>query len=221
MFISNNELRLTYSLLDAIEENNLGENWNLVIHCKEGTTYEALRPLVSINFRMSVEIVTGVLGKVEYEGLIESADVALIPYTDTSHIGAGSGKAMDALGLGIPIIALEGSHACEKGCKVKGCFPFKDENPFSIIQALKSYSASGFMEQESQYFRKVELQQRVEMEMGVESSLGKLFSNFSTQSSSVPSSGPYMILVVYWFAVSRIQMLLSWKKRRQNIISVF
>lgn len=212
MFISENEIQITKSFLNLVEESKLGEELNLVVHCKGSISYEALEPFANPNCRQSIEIVTGYLEKEEYEGLIESSDVALISYLDLAHIGAGSGKAMDALGLGVPIIALEGSHACQMGCAVGGCFPFKDGSATSMIRAIQSYIANDALGDEQDFSRNIKLQQRVNREMGVESSLIKLFSNFRSHSSNSFPSGLYPALIGYWFLVSRYQIFQLWRR---------
>lgn len=212
LFISKNEINLTNTLITLIQESNLCNELDLVIHCKDPSTFISIKTANSISSRLNLEVLEGFLEKDEYEGLIKSSQVALIPYLDSAHVGAGSGKAMDALGLGVPIIAIKGSHACVKGCSVGGCFPFSVGTPDSIMEAIQSYFSSNYYKEKSNSSVKIELQQKVNIEMGVEASLKKLFSTFYSQNSKPAPIWQYLILVGYWFLASRYQKLQSWRK---------
>lgn len=213
VFISKNEFALMQSFVDTFILSDLIDVWDLVIHCKEKSTYESLASSIPANLTKKIQLITGFLDKLDYEALINSASVALIPYTDISHTEAGSGKAMDALGLGVPIIALEGSHACEMGCRVGACFPFEDSNASSIIQAIEAYSVDVLTQQGSMHLRNVELQLIVKREMGVQASLKKIFLRVSPQSASDSLSTRYFGLIAYWLAISQAHRFISWRKR--------
>lgn len=213
VFISKNELILMQSFIDSFILSDFIDKWDLVIHCKEISTYESLASSIPADSKGKIQLITGFLDKLDYEALIYSASVALIPYTDISHNVAGSGKAMDALGLGIPIIALKGSHACEMGCRVGACFPFEDSSVFSIMQALEAYSVNVLTHHESMHLRKLELQRMVKKEMGVQASLEKIFLRVAPQSASRPLRTRYFGLVAYWLVIYQAQLFISWRKR--------
>ena len=121
-----------------------------------------------------VNIVGGTLSESNYIDLICSNHVTLFPYTDAMHFLNGSGRVIDSLILGRPVILNSKSGSCLHAKKVNACFTFDGVDPASVLEAIEDFKTSSFFNIKSSSMYRNELKSVAANEFSVGGLLRKI-----------------------------------------------
>ena len=196
------------------------QNWKIDVHFKNLSDYQNIQEVTSRSNMSDVSLSHGYLDEESYSKKFEDSAVVLIPYKDQLHMYSGSGKAMDSLGHGLPIIALRGTHACEIACKVNACFPLENVTAIDIVAALGKIDSSEAITRKSVFRSRI--RENAFAFLSPESSLREIVTTFN---SEYPISQPMKRelltkLSFLWFLISvgtKIKKFLQDKFRRFTI----
>ena len=152
-----------------------------------------------------VNIVAGTLSESNYIELINSNDVTLFPYTDAMHFLNGSGRVIDSLILGKPVILSSESGSCVHAKKVNACFTFHGVGPASVLEAIEEFKASPFFSEKSSSLYQDKLKSAAAIEFSVGGLLKKVtFKSNERMSKYVEVRPPHKL--IYFFIILEFQI---------------
>ena len=161
------------------------QNWKIDVHFKNLSDYQNIQEETSKSNLSDISLSYGYLDEESYSKKFEDSAAVLIPYKDQLHMHSGSGKAMDSLGHGLPIIALMGTHACEIACKVSACFPLESVTAIDIVAAIGKINSSEAITRKSVYRSRI--RENASTFLSPDSSLREIVATFN---SELPISQP-------------------------------
>ena len=145
----------------------------ITVHTKNSIDDSVMISYLSLENIKGINLVTGTLSDDSYKKLIRQNDVTLFPYSDEMHFSTGSGRVIDSLVLGRPVILNSESGSCLHANKVNACFTFDGISPSSLLEAIEKFQLSPFFAVNS---AKKE-QDNLESAAGIEFSIGGMLGN--------------------------------------------
>ena len=154
-----------------------------------------------------VNIVSGTLSEPNYMNLICSNDLTLFPYIDAMHFLNGSGRVIDSLILGRPVILNSESGSCLHAKKVNACFTFDRVDPASVLEAIEDFKASPFFNIESSSMYRDELKSAAAIEFSVGGLLKRVIIESNERMSNYSISRRPHTLIFYVIA---LELEITW-----------
>lgn len=193
------------------------QNWQIDVHFKNYSDYQNVKDATNRSNDSDVSLSYGYLDEENYSKKFEDSAAVLIPYEDQLHMHSGSGKAMDSLGHGVPIIALRGTHSCEIACKVGACFTLESVTAIDIVSAVSLINSSEAITRKSVFRSKI--RKNAFTFLSPESSLREIVSTFDSETAvSRPMKRKlFAKLSFLWFLIfigTRLKKLLRVLLRR-------
>jgi hypothetical protein len=195
------DLEVIKQLLDHGVNRGDVQNWIIDVHCKNLSDFQSVQEVAS-KFKMSESSLSyGYLDEESYSKKFEDSAAVLIPYIDQLHMHSGSGKAMDSLGHGRPIIALRGTHSCEIACKVGACFTLEEVTAKAIVATVGVINSSDAITRKSVFRSKI--RKNASTFLSPESSLREIVSTFDSETAvSQPTERALLAKLSFlWFLI--------------------
>lgn len=150
----------------------------VTVHTKKFADEQFITEYLTREGIVGVNLVTGTLSQEEYINLIRQSDATLFPYADKMHFSTGSGRVIDSLILGRPVILNAESGSCLHAQKVNACFTYEGDNPTSVLEAIEGFRSSPFFSKNSSG----EYQETLKSAAALEFSIGGLLNSIVSES---------------------------------------
>lgn len=150
----------------------------ITVHTKNSIDDSVMISYLSLENIKGINLVTGTLSEDSYKKLIRQNDVTLFPYSDEMHFSTGSGRVIDSLILGRPVILNAESGSCLHAQKVNACFTYEGDNPTSVLEAIEGFRSSPFFSKNSSG----EYQETLKSAAALEFSIGGLLNSIVSES---------------------------------------
>jgi hypothetical protein len=172
------DLPFVCTILKQMSQSSPSQLSQVTIHTKKLSDQGVINSYVTQENIQGVNLITGTQSEEEYINLIQQNDVTLFPYTDKMHFTTGSGRVIDSLILGRPVILSSESGSCLHARKVGACFTFDGISPLSVLEAIDQFQLSPFFSNNS----KKEYQADLKSAAALEFSVGGLLDNIISTS---------------------------------------
>lgn len=198
----------------------------ITVHTKNVSDLSAIREFLVCNNIRDAEVVAGTLESSDYISLFESHQVTLLPYVDEMHFLNGSGRVLDSLVLGRPVIVHANLADNLSDSGVNGYFTFQESTAQSVFKAISRFLESPFSDQNLC----IELQKSLADRAIKNYSLENLLENIAKKADEVISSGKSIAKVpklkylgvliqfqVFWFTLHCYESSKTlWRKIKAN-----
>ena len=199
------DLPFVCQILSNIEQKSPLLLSKITIHTKSLSDKVFLKTFLVEKNIEGVNIVAGTLSESNYIDLICSNEVTVFPYTDAMHFLNGSGRVIDSLILGKPVILSSESGSCLHARKVNACFTFHGVDPASVLGAIKEFEASPFFSEKSSNLYQEELKSAAAVEFSVGGLLKKVtFKSNERMSNYAALKPPHKL--IYFFIILEFQI---------------
>jgi glycosyltransferase involved in cell wall biosynthesis len=129
-------------LLYLIKENRPELFENMVIHSKWKDP--SVREFVNQLSIFKPALIEEELSQEDYRNMINGASLSILCYTDTYHYMGGSGRVVDSLIAGVPVIVAKGGVVHDLALSLDAAFDFIIEDPNSVLHAIEKYENSPY-----------------------------------------------------------------------------
>ena len=205
IFTWSEDLFFVCQILNLMRERSPSLLSQAKVHTKSAEDEIALNEYLLQTGIEGVNIVSGTLSELNYINLICNHDVILFPYTDAMHFLNGSGRVIDSLVLGKPVILNSDSGSCLHAKKVNACFTFDGVSPASVLEAIDEFKNSPFFSAKTSGMFENDLKSASAIEFSVGGLLKKLVTKSNERISSYTIGlGPHKL--IYLFIVCELQI---------------